>query len=308
MIDITASQPYFLSAVMSNDFLAGNDGGFNLQSIYPEVFDALVSKGYISNTGVDLENSFNYASYSGCSMNTEFNVNSGSSTGLIQNTYSLMWGSFFHEQDLESIRKYQSSPFADDFYSYLIKSSEYNVNEINPVMSQKLKDNMMYILFDNNIRHRVNNEYIKMFQKVYPGVDKWISYFHNQIGNDKFAYLLQRTESYLVLDLVCREFHSKYPSLPFYTIHDAICTYKEYLPDLQSLILGRFQEITGVKVGIKSECKKSDPEPKPEDIEEEWKKINPINDLKSYQKKNYSVFSSNIARGSRFLSCSTYHQ
>lgn len=35
MIDISASQPYFLSFVMSNKFLVNSSGGYNLQSIYP---------------------------------------------------------------------------------------------------------------------------------------------------------------------------------------------------------------------------------------------------------------------------------
>ncbi len=305
MIDIRASQPYFLTSVMSNDFLAGSSCGFNLQSIYHEVFDVLVSKGYISSTSRDISNFFEYVSYSGCTMQTEFNINSGSSSGFTQNTYSFMWGSFFDESELDSIKRYMTAPFEDDFYRYLIRSSQsasVDINEINPAMRQKMKDNMMYILFDSNRQHRNNNEYIKMFKSLYPGVDKWICSLHSNIGNDKFAYLLQRAESYLVLDIITREFHDKYPSRPIYTIHDAVLTYEEYLPDLQSLFLERFKEITGVQVGLIPSCKKPNPEPKPEDIEQEWMDIKPINTLKSYQKKNYSVFSSNIERGSRFLS------
>ena len=305
MIDISASQPYFLSSVISNNFLAGNSGGFNLRSIYPDLFNVLVSKGCISSTSMDSSNSFEYASYSGCSMHTDFNNNSGSSTGLIQYSYSFMWGLYFEEYELESIKRYQASPFEDDFYSYLIKSSQCisdNVIDFNPVTRQKLKDNIMYILFDSNGKHRNNNEYIKMFQRVYPGVDKWICYLHTHIGSDKFAYLLQRTESYLVLDLITREFHEKFPVQPIFTIHDAVYTYEEYLPDLKQLLLERFYEITGVRVGVKTTFGKSSTEPKPEDIDKEWLKIKPISTLKSYQKKNYSVFSSNIERGSRFLS------
>lgn len=145
-----------------------------------------------------------------------------------------------------------------------------------------------------------NNEYMKMFQKVYPGVDKWICSLHNQIGSNKFAYLLQRTESYLVLDIISREFHDKYPSIPVYTIHDAICTYEEYLPDLQSLLLGRFYEITGY-IGVKTDCQKTSPEPKPEDIELEWAKIRPINTYKNFTKVHSGVFISNIERGAEFL-------
>lgn len=304
-IDISASQPCFLSFVMSNNFLVDNPGGFNLQSIYHDVFDILVSKGSISNTGMDIQVSFNYASYSGCSMHTESNINSGSSSGLIQNTYSFMWGTFFDEHERESIARYQTFPFEDDFYRYLIKSSQsISGNDIkyNSAIRQKFKDNMMYILYDSNKMHRNNNEYIKMFQRLYPGVDKWICSLHNQIGNDRFAYLLQRTESYLVLDLICREFNNKYPSLPIFTIHDAICTYPEYLSDLQSLFLERLQKISGIKVGLKTSLWKPYPEPKSKDMDQEWMEIKPINNLKSYQKRNYSVFSSNIERGTKFLS------
>jgi hypothetical protein len=141
-----------------------------------------------------------------------------------------------------------------------------------------------------------------MFQELYPGVDKWICSLHTHIGSDKFAYLLQRTESYLVLDLITREFHEKFPVQPIFTIHDAVYTYEEYLPELKQLLVERIYEITGVRVGVKTTFGKSSTEPKPEDIDKEWLKIKPISTLKSYQKKNYSVFSSNIERGSRFLS------
>jgi hypothetical protein len=106
----------------------------------------------------------------------------------------------------------------------------------------------------------------------------------------------------LVLDVVCREFHEKFPVQPIFTIHDAVYTYEEYLPDLQSLLLERFYEITGVRVGVKTTFGKSNPEPKPEDIQQEWMEIKPINNLKSYQEKNFTVFSSNIEGGSKFLS------
>jgi len=93
-------------------------------------------------------------------MHTEFNFNSGSSSGFTQNTYSFMWGQFFNDIELESIKRYQTSPFEDDFYRYLIRSSQSvsgDINEFNPARRQKLKDNMMYILFDSNRQHRNNN-------------------------------------------------------------------------------------------------------------------------------------------------------
>ena len=42
------------------------------------------------------------------------------------------------------------------------------------------------------------------------------------------------------------------------------------------LHLGRFHDITGIRVGVKTKTEKSNPEPKPEDIKEQWYEIKPI--------------------------------
>jgi hypothetical protein len=55
-------------------------------------------------------------------------------------------------------------------------------------------------------------------------------------------------------------------------IHRFTCG--EYLLDLKELILGRFLEITGVKVGLKASLWKPFPKPILEDIDEEWQKLN----------------------------------
>lgn len=304
IIDVSASQPYFLASVLSNEFLVGNTTGYNLRTIYPDVFNTLVTNSYITPCN-NTTYYFGYTSYSGGPINTDFHVYSSSSTGLTQNTYSFMWGHFFNESEMESILRYQNLPFNEDFYKYLIKS---NINctsgnsDDYEYQRQKIKDNMMLILFDDDYKHRHNIENIKMFRNVFPGIDKWISNLHKMIGNNSFSYLLQRAESYLVLDVICREFHHKYPAAPVFTIHDAVCTYPEYLPGLKELILERFLEITGLKVGLKEDPFIANPEPKSEDIEKEWKKIRPVNSFKRFQEESYQVLSSNINRGADFLS------
>ena len=135
----------------------------------------------------------------------------------------------------------------------------------------------------------------------FPGVDKWICMMHQLIGNDRFAYLLQKTESYLMLEVICREFHEKHPSAPVFTIHDAICTLPQYLPDLKELILERFPEITGAKVGLKSSLLTPELKSKPEEIDEEWQKIRPVNTLEKFMEISFYVFPGNIEKGSEFL-------
>ena len=307
MIDISASQPYLLSAMLSNNFLYNNSTNFSLSSIYPEAFDILKKSGVIKSlTGNCDTSQFGYNSYSGTSIHTDFNLRSCSSTQIIQNSFfPFMWGILFNENEQKSIEKYQSIPFDKDFYSCLINNywiEDSSKNNEPSLQREKLKDNIMFVLFDRNLGNRNNNPYIKMFHNAFPGVDKWICTMLKTIGGTKFSYLLQKTESYLILDVICRDFHEKFPSAPIYTIHDSICTYPEYLPDLKSSILGHFQRIIGHPVGLKESLWIPNPEPNLEDIEKKWAKIRPVTTSKKYENVQHKVFSSNIERATEFFS------
>lgn len=303
-VDITASQLYLLSAVMKDEFLTGHDGRFNLQSISPDVFQKLIKTGYISSISRDSIYSFGYTSYSGSTMHTEFNSDISSSAGRLKETNSFMWGSFFNEMELDSIRNYQATPFDNDFYKHLVsivnsKTGQKTLDE--DVLRERVKKNMRFVLFDDNPKHRNNGTYFKMFRELYPGVDKFIYDLLKNVGKTDFSYLLQRAESYLILDVISRDFHEKFPSAPIFTVHDAICTYPDYLPQLKELTAKHFMDITGIPVGLKVKPWQPKPLPKPEEIEEEWLKIKPVCSLKKYQDKTHSVFSSNIERGKKFL-------
>jgi hypothetical protein len=334
MIDISASQPYFLSSVMGTSFVTDTGEGFNLRSIYPVVWEEMVSKGCICTkisttyTG-DTFNSNSTDATASCNdllnncidyFGSTNNFNNDTSNSSITNSSSassnsfsssdttispsFMWGPFLSRKEAESIMSYYQSPFDNDFYKHLFsnyQSMTGSYEDFCPEQRQMIKDNMMYILFEDNWKHRNNNENIRMFQIVFPGVDKWIAWILKTIGKSKFSLLLQRAESYLVLDVVCREFIQRSPSVPVFTIHDAFMTYEEYLLDLQKLLLGRFQEITGVKVGIKNKSEKPNPEPKQKDIDKAWLKISKVTTEEKFKKRFNGVFVSNIERGSAFL-------
>lgn len=293
-IDISSSQPYILSTIMNDKFFNDTTTGYNLYTIYPELYYEL--NGIYTNSTND-SNTINY--YSTISGYTNYSYSS------ISGSSSLMWCKFYSDEEQKSITRYQQFSFNTDFYTETLKL-HYSQSGV-PVPSdlsierEDLKQSIMFVLFDDNINHREKNMNIKLFKSVYPGIDKWICELHHRIGKDRFAYLLQRTESYLLLNNVCREFNSKFPMVPVFTIHDSIITYPEYSPDLTSLILRRLEEITGVSVGIKVKPPQIDPEPQIKDIDKEWHKIQRINTQKRYEKKSRGVFSSNIKRGSEFL-------
>lgn len=336
IIDISSSQPYLLSSIINNNFLTETSKGFNLKSIYPEVWEELDVKRQISNnlTTTYTGNTFNnFSSYddargaiekptsyfekysiSGFTGNEISSFSTGISifnysiatsiAGFISEHPSFMWGQLYNDEEIKSIMRYKHSPFDNDFYSYLFNSFQSItglVEDFYPEQRKKLKEKMMVIMFDENPMHRNNIDYIVLFRKIFPGVDKWIINILNNIGKSKFSYLLQRAESYLVLNVVCREFQEKFPLQPVFTIHDAIYIYEEYLPDLQSLLQKRFNEITDVRVGIKTSTPKSNPDSKQEDIENEWAKIKSITTQKKFDKAYCGVFISNIVRGAEFL-------
>jgi hypothetical protein len=306
MFDITASQLYMLSTISSDMFLNGSGNGYNLQTIYPEIIDELVSYGIIMRMdSTYTENCFEFSStLTGGTSSYVCNNTGGCSEESQTFPSPFMWGPFLEVDDKVSRDKYRQAPFEMDFYKDLIHKSQSvpgNIEEITDEQRQGLKNNMMHVLFQDNQNHRNNEENILMFNKIYPGVDKWINQMHASIGKSKFSHLLQRAESYLVLNVVSRQFHIEYPSAPIFTIHDAILTYEKHLPDLHRLIVERFYDITGVRVGAKPKSKKPNPEPKMEDVDEVWGVIKPIRNQKKFDDVRHGVFITNIKRGTEFL-------
>ena len=159
----------------------------------------------------------------------------------------------------------------------------------------------MYVLFDDNRNHRNNNNQIQIFQTVYPGVERWINQIHKMIGKQRFSYLLQRAESYLLLAVICKEFNEQYPASPLITIHDGVFTTEKYVQKLNTFVLSRLHELTGVIAGCKIKSPQMDPKPVLMDIEKEWSKIESIKTEEKYFKNMNGVFSSNIKGGSDFL-------
>ena len=292
-VDVTSSQPYILSSVMQAKFYNESTVGFNLKTIYPELYRELIENGSIdtSNTGVKY-----YSSNTGYTSSFISNLS---------NSSSFMWCNFFTAPDIDSITNYTQAPFYLDFYTDLL-NRYYTYNNIPKRVAQKddrekLKGTMMYVLFDENKGHRNNNLQIQMFQTVYPGVEKWLNQIHSLIGKKRFSYLLQRAESYLLLNVICREFNEQHPTAPLITIHDGLFTTKDYVRNLNGFVLRRLREITGIIAGCKTKASQIDPSPQIQDVENEWAKIEPISTEEKYLKNINGVFTSNIIRGSQFL-------
>lgn len=261
--------------MLDSRFFHDISNGFNLFSIYNEVYNLLVDNGYL------------------------ISIPSYSNTGM----YPFMWSVFFTPKELDSILEYQQIPFLNDYYRYVI-SKGYNYQLTEQELLDKrteFKKSTMYILFDDNKGHRLVNQQVRLFKYVYPGVNKWLEISHKVIGNRDFSIVMQRCESWLLLNNVCREFLNKHPNIPLFTIHDGLYTYWEYTKDLTSLILTICNEMVGVEPGLKIESPRIEIYPRQDDVEKEWKDIQPINTLDRFEKIKGGIFSANIELGKNFM-------
>ena len=284
---------------MQSRFYYDTSVGYNLYTIYPELYKILLGNGTIDTSisySSTLDIKYYYSSHTGYTTNTSsYNTN---------NSSSFMWCNLFTTSELDSINKYTQSPFYLDFYKNVLDRYYVYTNTPRNIQTDdrdKLKGTMMFVLFDDNQNHRNNNHHIKIFQTVYPGVERWINQVHKLIGKQRFSYLLQRAESYLLLNVICREFNEQNPTAPLLTIHDGVFTTSKHVQKLKGLVLKRLNELTGVLAGCKIKSSQIDPNPQIQDIENEWAKIEPINTEEKYLKNINGVFITNINRGSDFL-------
>lgn len=177
--------------------------------------------------------------------------------------------------------------------------------EITPEELEKertsFKKSTMYILFDGNQSRRKNNPKVKYMDQCYPGVNKWLELALEHIGGKELSYILQRSESYFLLNKVSRRFNYDNPNAPIFTIHDGLYTHEEYVEQLQSLISDTGLDLTSILPGVKIEYPRIEINPNIEDVDKYWKKVKWVTNQKQFDKKKRSVFRSNIDFAETFI-------
>lgn len=78
-------------------------------------------------------------------------------------------------------------------------------------------------------------------------------YYSYDDGYTKFATLLQRIESHIILDVVCKELTQKYPTIPLFTVHDSVATTEEYVEIVYEKITEIFTSFIGAPPKLSKE-------------------------------------------------------
>jgi hypothetical protein len=226
------------------------------------------------------------------------------------NYYSVgpVGGSILFPQYLErkekGIEQYQNISFEDDFYSIVLRNELGREPTI--IERNSLKHKTMQFLFYNNSKAKEKTE-LSYLVKQFPQINEFIVACLNGVGVKRFSYLLQRAESFLVLDTVCVEFNNKFKSAPFFTIHDAVLTTEENYEELYRIMFDQLKLMTGINPGLKIEKHSLDVTPSNDSVKYVTEKI--IKQSKQIKVLNNTtgVFDYNIAKTEELIT-QTYNK
>ena len=148
--------------------------------------------------------------------------------------------------DLEiEIKKFNSLFDGNDIYE--------NINHLvfkGKKTRDEIKDGIMNFL--NQSQYRKSSKFISDMKKNFPNINGLIEKIQ-RINQHKsyFALLLQRVESYLLLQVGAKELLNQIPDLCFFTIHDAVVVEKSKAKEVKAILEIAISEKTGVKIQFK---------------------------------------------------------
>ncbi len=276
-IDIKSSQPYILSTILNERFFEDETEGYNLKTIFQDLKTSMV--------------------------NTQTMVPSKKSG----NNHYVM-GVYMNKEGFNGIQNFCTIDFKEDFYSHLISEGNIRFPEyMSSVEGFKngrdyAKKHMMNYLFERNDIYREKNEVIGLLKLLYPSVSGFIESFNQIYTNTDLSYLLQRTESYIMLNHVCTKLQISFPDTPYYTIHDCILTTQKNMNLVESFMSYTIKNLTGSKeVGLSKKTYNPISEISDQELNDIFNKIR-ITSLEDYNKKRTYILDSNIELGKELIS------
>jgi hypothetical protein len=243
-IDLKSSQPYLLNYITRQEFYQ-KESEKNLEEFMPEIKEE----------------------WKGIKVRRELtNI-----LLMFPVSYGTLAGKGSHEMSFSKVS------WKDDFYSLLVaKAAEEGKNKVFP-NRESTKKKMMNILYDTSWYMDKDTGW-SLFKKWFPVEASLIEFFRNlsnrkqgrlaqlmkktnregkrlKIGKeyDVLNYLpilLQRVESHLMLEVVCKKISEEYPDAPLLTIHDCILTTQEYAKRVETIVIRELTEQTGVVPGV----------------------------------------------------------
>lgn len=266
-VDIKSSQPFLLSTILNPNFTESIEVGYNLHTIFPDLYK-------------------------------EFqNVKSSVPSNTTDRTDYIL-GVYFNPESLTGLNKFIQYDFENDFYKFILENgklgTKYKISQINRIKSKGrkyIKNKIMSYLFDRDDRNRSKNPVVEMIGSLFPELTNFIENFITTYGKSRFSILLQRTESYLVLNETCGYINKTYPHIPFFTIHDSILTTEKYSSTVKGILTDVISVLTDKDpiISVKENVEGIN-------VDETWRKVNITNENK-FDKRKYNITKLHIQKG-----------
>ena len=182
-------------------------------------------------------------------------------------SFILMFGIFSESTDSKGLQRkiFNEILWEDDFYLYIIKKA---VDSEQPDVfpnKQKTKKRIINIFFDTG-GYMYQNEARILFTQWFPQEAAFIEEVHkisrklkvtkskdNDAITNLLPILLQRIESMIMLEHVCRVISEELPDAPLLPVHDCIHTTPQYAEQVRAIMERELTAAVGVKPGIKVE-------------------------------------------------------
>jgi len=246
--DLKSSNAYVLACILNHDFFYQKKHGLNLNT----TFKLLSNK---------IEN-LNKIKEQTKTRGTRTEGEEGGRTRRIP----YMCPTFYERDDVLLFRKI---PFEEGFYEHLIAMAKENHEDLikrfpTLIKRDSVKKMVLSYLTDTEKKHRRNMTIVKLMGKIYPSICEFIdSLLVFKHIDSAMAYLLQRTEAFLVLEILAKKLMKELDLVKIFTIHDCLLIEDKDLN--KSEIISKIQKIlveyTGITPGVSI------------------KKINPISDV-----------------------------
>ena len=238
--DLKSSNLYVLATILNHNFFIEKKGKYNLFKIYRK----LHNKQRNLKEAKDKEET------------TE------GREGARRRKSPYLCPTFFEEDDLV---KFKQLSFEDGFYESLIQIAKDNYPDLlikYPSLGKRssVKKMVLSFLTDTEKKHREHMAIVKLMKRVFPSICEFVA--SNLVYRNlksPMAYLLQRAESFLVLDIVARELIEILPNIKVLTIHDCFLLEDANLntEEIVNKIKKILSDFTGIVPGVA--VKYSDP-------------------------------------------------
>lgn len=261
-VDIVTSQPYLLSCILNNRFENDEEVGFNLKTIYP------ILKSY-------------------------FEISYRIIQGEWLNNYTF-FGCNFYEDEIPSIEEYCSLDFTQDFYETVVGFGlEHNVQ----LTREQVKKSIMNLIFNDTVKQRDNSHVTILLEHRFKGLMSFFEGFFGKYSSRRLALLLQRAESYLILDKVVPKILEHNNDIPVFTIHDCVLTIPEHQQVVSRIMKETIGSITNKPLQVKSKLLV----PNRVDLEEQILGNTKSYKMKEGKKVKIRRIKTNVVRGYEFL-------